>query len=70
VGIVWKIAVEYLWIWLRIFLTFPIYISLYLWMRGNLVDDENTWWRIRFKFQGAENAEALARNRKSLVMLA
>jgi len=66
----WKYALQYAWEWASLGISSLIYISLYLWMRGNLAMDETAWWRFHFKFSPDKDPETLAMRRKSLVMLA
>jgi len=47
-----------------------VYIPLYLWMRGNLVIDENAWWKFYFKLSTDASPESRARRLQSLTMLA
>jgi len=70
VGLGWKMAAEYLWMWVTLGVSILVYVPLYLWMRGNLIIDEDVWWRVRFDFGTDVDQEIRARRRQSLVMLA
>lgn len=69
-GLGWKAALEYIWLWVTLAVSLLIYIPLYLWMRGNLVIDEDAWWKSSLKLSTDKNPENQALRRKSLVMLA
>jgi len=64
----WRMAVEYLWMWLTLFLSILIYIPLYLWMRGNIIIDQAAWWK--FNISRHVDPAAWARRRQAMVMLA
>ena len=70
VGLGWKAALEYMWLWVALALSLLVYIPLYLWMRGNLVINEDAWWKSYFRLSTDINPENQALRRKSLVMLA
>jgi hypothetical protein len=67
----WRIWGEYFWFWITLAISFVTYIPLYLWIRGNLLFDENTWWKFTLqKVKLNANPELKMNRRQSLVMLA
>jgi len=67
----WRIWGEYFWFWITLAVSFVTYIPLYLWVHGNLLFDEHTWWK--FTLQRVDlnaDPERKVIRRRSLVMLA
>ena len=66
----WRVLGEYLWMWLTLFLSFLIYIPLYMWMHGNIIFEDSNRWKWRFKRARDSDPGMQARRGLSLVMLA
>jgi len=66
----WRIVAEYVWLWTALLFSLITYIPLYLWMRGNLVLNEQTWWKCSFVLVQESDPAIRNRRRSSLMMLA
>ncbi|KAF8508463.1 hypothetical protein BU17DRAFT_10379, partial [Hysterangium stoloniferum] len=55
-----RIAGEYFWIWFTGLISLVLYVLLYFCIRGNIVVEENKWWRIHFRRVGANQRQKAA----------
>lgn len=67
-----RLAGEYFWLWLALFVSLVTYVPLALWRRGNLVIDAEKWWKMSFRWRRTslpgESKET--RSRSSIALLA
>ena len=68
-----RIAGEYFWLWLTLFVSILAYIPLYFWARGNVTVSTKHWWS--FEFHSNEGNDVVqidpdGRKRRSLGMIA
>jgi len=64
---VWRIASEYLWLWIMLLVSPLVYIPLYLWMRGNLVYCKSVWYGWSLQSRKSSNPRSI--HQKAWVML-
>ena len=53
-----RIAGEYFWLWLTLFVSIFVYVPLFLWGRGYMTVDKTFWWRIRLRWRPAAFADS------------
>ncbi|PPQ83623.1 hypothetical protein CVT25_006308 [Psilocybe cyanescens] len=61
---------EYFWFWITLLFSIVVYVPLYLWSRGNIVFDDDFWWKLHWQCADV-NADPSLRGirRRSLIML-
>ncbi|KIM83330.1 hypothetical protein PILCRDRAFT_819583 [Piloderma croceum F 1598] len=67
-----RIAGEYLWLWITLFVSILAYIPLFFWAQGNITVSTEHWWEITFH-SSKENIQGIdpdGRRRRSLGMIA
>lgn len=37
---------EYFWLWVTLFISFAVYVPLFLWNQGYITIDEKHWWKV------------------------
>ncbi|KLO14640.1 hypothetical protein SCHPADRAFT_939323 [Schizopora paradoxa] len=58
---------EYFWLWLTLFVSFAVYVPLFLWNQGYLSIDEKHWWKVHwYRTPFAEEAQGLRRRPTAL----
>jgi len=67
---VWRILGEYMWFWLTLGFSLFVYVPLYFWMRGNIVFDETSWWKLHFQHADRSDRNVRARRRQAFIMAA
>ncbi|KAJ7188924.1 hypothetical protein C8R46DRAFT_878372 [Mycena filopes] len=69
----YRLAGEYIWFWITLAVSILVYITLFLWARGNLTISDTVWWRfsVHRRDPSAEvGAAERARRRRSYAMIA
>ncbi|KAI9442147.1 hypothetical protein H4582DRAFT_1926706 [Lactarius indigo] len=60
-----RLAGEYIWLWIALFVSVIMYIPLYFWTKGRLSVDSEKWYKFRLK----ESDDGYTRRRSALGML-
>jgi len=65
--VAWRIWGEYVWFWITLGCSIIVYIPLFLWSRGNLTMDENSWWRFSIHKSRLTNPSETRRQSYALI---
>ncbi|TDL25439.1 hypothetical protein BD410DRAFT_813640 [Rickenella mellea] len=67
-----RVTGEYMWLWIALFFSILMYVPLVLWNRGNIIVDNEHWWKVQVRWTALpESAEGkTARKRPSANSLA
>ncbi|KAJ7282868.1 hypothetical protein C8J57DRAFT_53677 [Mycena rebaudengoi] len=65
-----RIAGEYVWFWITLFVSILAYIPLFFWARGNITVSETSWWRFSVHPALATDELDRRRRRNSYTMIA
>jgi hypothetical protein len=68
--VVWQLFCEYFWLWVTLVISLIAYTLLFLWMRGNIVVDNDKWWKVTFQSADRLDPAVMATRRHSLMMAA
>ncbi|KAJ7188935.1 hypothetical protein C8R46DRAFT_877398 [Mycena filopes] len=69
----YRLAGEYIWFWITLAVSILVYITLFLWARGNIQISDTAWWRFsvhRRSSSAKMDAAERARRRRSYAMIA
>ncbi|KAJ7736825.1 hypothetical protein B0H16DRAFT_1572738 [Mycena metata] len=65
-----RLAGEYVWFWINLAVAVIVYITLFLWARGNITISDTVWWRFSVHRSPADADAERARRQTSYAMIA